>query len=61
MYAEWSFREWSLATDIKKEQIKHIEYTNGDTDSDVESTKVSVPSLGTVKTNEIWLLWDSIF
>ena len=37
--------ESSLATDIKKERIKHIEFTNVDTDSDVESTEVSIQSL----------------
>ena len=35
----------SLATDIEKERIKHIPFTNVDTDSDVERTEVSIPSL----------------
>ena len=37
--------ESSLATYTKKERIKHIEFTNADTDSAVESTEVSIPSL----------------
>ena len=35
----------SLATDIEKERIKHIPFTNVDTDSGVERTEVSIPSL----------------
>ena len=35
----------SLVTDIEKERIKHIPFTNVDTDRDVERTKVSIPSL----------------
>ena len=35
----------NLATDIEKEQIKHIQFTNVDTDTDVESTEVSIQSL----------------
>ena len=35
----------SLVIDTKKERIKHIQFTNVDTDSDVESTEVSIPSL----------------
>ena len=35
----------SLATDIKKERIKHIQFTDVDTDSDEESTEVSISSL----------------
>ena len=35
----------SLATAIEKERVKHIQFTNVDTDSDVESTEVSIPSL----------------
>ena len=34
----------NLPTDIEKEQIKHIQFTNVDTDSDMESTEVSIPS-----------------
>ena len=34
----------SLATDIK-ERIKHIQFTDVDTDSDEESTEVSISSL----------------
>ena len=37
--------ESSLATDIEKERIKDFQFTNVDTDSDVESTEVSIPSL----------------
>ena len=35
----------SLATDIEKERIKHIQITIVDTDSDVEYTEVSILSL----------------
>ena len=35
----------SLVTDIEKEWIKYIPFTNVDTDRDVERTKVSIPSL----------------
>ena len=37
--------ESSLATDIEKERIKDFQFTNVDTDSDVESIEVSIPSL----------------
>ena len=37
--------ESSLTTDTEKEQIKHIQFTNADADSNKESTEVSIPSL----------------
>ena len=36
--------ESSLATDIEKELIKHIQFVNVDTDSGVESTEVPISS-----------------
>ena len=35
----------NLANDIKNEWVKHIQYTNVDTDSVVKNTDVSIPSL----------------
>ena len=44
VYAEWSFPV-KLCNDIEKDRIKHIQFTNVDNDSNVESTKVSIQSL----------------
>ena len=48
VYAEWSFPV-KLCNDIEKDRIKHIQFTNVDNDSNVESTKVSIQSLAQLR------------
>ena len=43
----------TLATDIEKERIKHIQITNMDTDSDVECTEVSILSLEQLRQTKV--------